>query len=378
MSFSANPLRRNLARKLWHGFPLKSGHKLIDVMILCVPLTFIARYLLRSDPLLTFFLAALSVVPLAGALGDSTAALAANLGTHVGALLNATMGNASEFIVGVALLSGGHSDIVKASLSGSIICNILFVFGLSALVGGVGRQRQQFSTATARLSSTLLFVAVVGLIIPAIFSLSIFGNLQEHGPNLAPLSFWTSIVLITVYILSLVFTFKRSSSNPSEHQPLPARSVTSSLISLVLATALLAFVSQILAEEIEQAKRILGWSDLFMGVIVIAVIGNAAEHAVAVTMAKRDEMELALGVSVGSSAQIALFIAPVLVVISWVLHQPMSLVFTPLEIAGVALSVLIVAMISVDGETTWLEGVELVAVYLIFAFSAYFLPSTSF
>jgi Ca2+:H+ antiporter len=146
----------------------------------------------------------------------------------------------------------------------------------------------------------------------------------------------------------------------------------------VFATALLAFVSQILAEEIDQAKHILGWSDLFMGVIVIAVIGNAAEHAVAVTMAKRDKMELALGVSVGSSAQVALFIAPVLVIISWVLHQPMSLVFTPLEIAGVALSVLIVAMISMDGETTWLEGVELVAVYLIFAISAYFLPSVSF
>jgi Ca2+:H+ antiporter len=364
-------------RKLWAVSPLRTGHKLIDLLLLFVPLAFVARYLTRSGALLTFSLAAVAVIPLAGALGESTGELATHVGTRVGALVNATMGNASELIIGVALLSSGHTDIVKASLSGSIICNILFVFGMSALVGGIGRERQEFSSTAARLTSTLLFVSVVALIIPAIFSLSIFGSLQERGPNFAPLSLWTSVVLLIVYFLSLVFTLSRPSFAAAPQRGRAARSLMSSLISLGLATVLLALVSQILVDEIEQAKRILGWSDLFMGVIVIAIIGNAAEHAVAVMMARRNRMELALGVTAGSSVQIALLIAPLLVLISWVIHQPMSLVFTPLEIAGVALAVLIVTVIALDGQTTWFEGAELLAVYVIFAISAYFMPGVS-
>jgi Ca2+:H+ antiporter len=376
------PVRENTRQKqrswrsFWAASPLTGGHPLIDVLLVFVPAAFIVRYLVHAGALLTFSLAALAVIPLAGALGEATGDLASHLGARVGALVNATMGNASELIVGIALLSGGHADIVKASLSGSIICNILFVFGMSALVGGIGRQRQQFSSTAARLTSTLLFVSVAALIIPAIFSLSIFGSLRERGPNFAPLSRWTSIVLIIVYFLSLIFTFRRPSSVTARHEAPVSRSAVSALISLLLATILLAFVSQILVDEIEAAKQILGWSDLFMGVIVIAIIGNAAEHAAAVMMARRDSMELALGVTAGSSVQIALLVAPVLVLISWIINQPMSLIFTPLEIAGVAMAVLILAMIALDGETTWFEGAELLAVYVIFAISAYFLPAT--
>lgn len=368
--------KQGLWRWLWAAFPLKSGHKTIDFLLLFVPAAFVARYLTQSGALLTFSFAALAVVPLAGALGQSTGDLASHLGDRLGALVNATLGNASELIIGIALLWGGHAEIVKASLSGSIICNILFVFGMSALTGGIGRKGQRFSSADARLTSTLLFVSVVALILPAIFSFSIFGSFHERGPNFARLSLWTSVVLIVVYFLSLIFLWDRSSSAPAR-QAAPARSSVSVLTSLSLATVLLAVVSQILVDEIEQARHILGWSELFMGVIVIAILGNAAEHAVAVMMARRDRMELALGVTAGSSVQIALLVAPLLVIVSWAFHHPMSLMFTPLEIAGVALAVLILAMITLDGETTWFEGAELLAVYLIFAISAYFLPSQS-
>lgn len=358
----------------WAKFPLKTEHSVLNWLLLFVPVALVLEFVSGVPPLLLFALAALGIIPLAGVLGEATEDLASHLGQGLGALLNATMGNATELIIAIFALRAGHTEVVKASLSGSIIGNILLVLGLSVLVGGWKREKQSFSRQAAAVNSTMLFIAVVALVMPAVFGLSVFGHFSEHGTLIEKMSLWTSVVLIVVYLLSLVFAFgthaaKDEASHKSER---PARSA---LIALVLATILIAVLSEILVAQIDATKQALGLSELFLGVIVIAIVGNAAEHGTAVIMAKRDKMDLALGIAIGSSAQIALLVAPVLVILAWMMGKPMSLVFVPLEITGIALAVLIVEMISSDGETTWFEGVQLLAVYLILAVAFYFVPS---
>jgi Ca2+:H+ antiporter len=355
--------------------PIRTGHKYLDPLLLAVPAAIVLHYFVATPPLVMFAIAALGIVPLAGALGEATDELGAYLGQRAGGLLNATMGNATELILSFFALRAGHSELVKASLSGSIIGNTLLVLGMSVLAGGIGRERQQFSRRHASINSTMLFIAVVALVIPAVFDLAVFGSLQQHGARIEQLSLWTCIVLVVLYALNLRFTFggPQQPGPPSEKRGSASRAV----IGLVIATVLVAWLSEILVGEIEAAKRTLGMSELFMGVIIIAIIGNAAEHATAVLMAKRDKMELALGIAIGSSIQIALLVAPVLVFVSWIIGKPMSLVFTPLEIAGIALAVITVDMIASDGETTWFEGVQLIAVYLILAVAFYFVPAGS-
>ena len=360
----------------WEHFPLKTSHWVLNVLLVFVPLAMVLGYAHWGSPLVLFLLAALGIIPLAGVLGEATEDLASHLGHGVGALLNATMGNATELIIAIFALRAGHVEVVKASLSGSIIGNILLVLGVSALAGGWRRQRQEFSRQSAAVNSTMLFIAVVALVMPAVFALSILGRLHAHSELIEKMSLWTSVVLILVYLLNLLFTFRNPSAAVQREQQELERPVRSAVIALVLATILISLLSEILVGQIEATKQALGLSELFLGVIVIAVIGNAAEHATAVIMALRDKMDLALGIAVGSSAQIALLVAPILVLISWLIHRPMSLIFVPLEIAGIALAVLIVEMISSDGETTWFEGVQLIAVYLILAVAFYFVPSS--
>ena len=331
-------------------------------------------YLKILPPLWVFVLAALAIVPLAGVLGEATEDLASHLGQGVGALLNATMGNATELIIAVFAIRAGHTEVVKASLSGSIIGNILLVLGLSVLAGGWKREKQTFSRQAAAVNATMLFIAVVALVMPAVFSLGVFGELREHSARIEKLSLWTSVVLIVVYLLSLRFAFGTNAAKPEEAVK-PERPVRAALVALSLATVLVALVSEILVAQIDATKQALGFSDLFLGVVVIAIIGNAAEHATAVSMAIENKMDLALGVAIGSSAQIALLVAPLVVFYSWAIHKPMSLLFRPLEIAGITLAVVIVEMISSDGETTWFEGAQLLAVYLILAVAFYFVPS---
>ena len=357
--------------------PLKTGHLVLDILLIFVPIAIILHYLVPTPPLVMFAVAALGIIPLAGALGEATEELGAHLGQRAGGLLNATMGNATELIIAFFALRAGHSEIVKASLSGSIIGNVLLVFGMSVIAGGLGRERQQFSRRHASISSTMLFIAVVALVIPAVFDLAVYGRLEQHGAKIEQLSFATSAVLVLVYALSLVFTFGAVSQPKPEGEEKPEGSPRTAVISLVVATVLVGLLSEILVGEIEAAKRMLGMSDLFMGVIFIAIIGNAAEHASAIIMAKRDKMELALSIAIGSSIQIALLVAPVLVFLSWVIGRPMSLIFTPLEIAGIVVAVFTVDMIASDGETTWFEGVQLLGVYLILAIAFYFVPSGS-
>ncbi len=361
-------------QRFWRGFPLRTGHTPLNWLLLAVPVA-IALELSHASSLAVFVVTAMAIVPLAGVLGEATEDLVHYLGPRVGGLLNATMGNATELIISIFALRAGQLEIVKASISGSIIGNILLVLGMSALAGGVGRQKQEFSRRTAGVNSTMLFIAVVALVMPAVYDLSVFGSLRVEGSRIQHLSLWTSVVLVGVYLLSLVFDLATPLSGPaSAHQEEPDRSSKAALVALVIATVLVALLSEILVAQIEPAKQTLGLSDLFMGVVVIAIIGNAAEHATAVVMAVRNKMDLALTIAVGSSAQVALLVAPLLVFISWIMGRPMSLIFTPLEIAGIALAVIIVEMISSDGETTWFEGVQLLAVFLILGAAFYFVP----
>lgn len=364
---------------LWSKFPLRTGHKLLDPLLLAVPAAF-AIHFVTVPPLLTFLVAALGIVPLAAVMGESTEELATHTGAVLGGFLNATLGNATELILAFMMLRAGQQEIVKASLSGSIIGNVLLVLGLSALAGGIGREKQEFSRQLACVNSTLLFIAVVALIMPAVFDLTVYGQLQVHTNRIEHLSLATAAVLIAIYGASLVFSFMTrhahgATMSAGTEEKRKHGSVLMPLVSLTIATVLVALLSEILVGQLEAAKQAMGVSDLFMGVIVIAIIGNAAEHGTAVMMARRNRMELAVSVAIGSSSQIALFVAPVLVFAGWWMNRPMSLVFTPFEIAGIALAVLILQMISSDGETTWFEGAELIAVYLILAVSFYFVPA---
>ena len=359
----------------WHSFPLRTDHLWLNLLLAAIPVAIALHYIPGVPPLLTFLFAAVAVIPLAGVLGEATDDLSCYVGQRAGGLLNATMGNATELIIAFFALRAGHTEIVKASISGSIIGNLLLVLGMSALAGGIHREHQQFSKRHASINSTMLFIAVIALVMPAVFDLAVFGTLEQNGPRVEALSLWTSVVLVLVYALNLLFTFGRRSvvERPKEEET-PDRTAVQALVSLVLATIAVAYISEILISSIDAAKHAMHMSDLFMGVIIIAVIGNAAEHSTAVVMARQDKMEAALSIAVGSSAQIALLVAPLLVFLSWAMRAPMSLVFTPLEIAGIGFAVVTVEMISSDGETTWIEGVQLIAVYLILALAFYYVP----
>ncbi len=354
--------------------PLRTGYKWLDPLLLAVPVALLLQYAFSAPPLVLFGAAALAIIPLAGALGEATDELGQHCGERTGGLLNATMGNATELIISFFALRSGHVEVVKASISGSIVGNLLLVLGMSALAGGIGREHQQFSRRHASIAGTMLFIAVVALVVPAMFDLAAYGELRESGYRVEQLSLWTCVVLVILYALSLVFAFGSAPTPKPAPSEQSSGSAKSAVVALVIATVLIALMSEILVGQIEAAKRALGMSDLFLGVILIAIIGNAAEHATAIVMARRDRMELALSISVGSSIQIALLVAPILVFAAWLMDKPMSLVFSPLEIAGIALAVLTAQMISTDGETTWFEGVQLIAVYLILAVAFYFLP----
>ncbi len=363
---------------LWRNFPLRSEHKWLNWLLVIVPIAFFL-HLRHAPPLWVFTAAALGIIPLAGVLGEATEALAARMGPTLGGILNATMGNATELIIAFFALRAGHVEVVKASLSGSIIGNLLLVLGLAVLWGGIGRESQRFSRATAGTNSTMLFIAVVALIMPAVFDLTVYGNLKQQNPHLENLSLWTSAVLILIYLVSFVFVLKTHKrlfqpDHGVEHHEADHLPAQRSLISLVSATVLIGFLSEILVGEIDAVTKSIGMTELFVGVIVVAIIGNAAEHSSAIMVARRNQMDLAMTIAVGSSTQIALFVAPVLVFLSVLIGHPMSLVFTGLEIAAIVMSVLIVEMISYDGETNWFEGAELLAVYIILALAFFFVP----
>ena len=364
-------------RTIWSKFPLKTSHRWLNLLLLFVPVAIVLD-LRHVSPLLIFIASALAIAPLASVLGESTGNLASSCGPAIGGILSATMGNATEMIIAFFALHAGHINVVKASLSGSIIGNLLLVLGLSLVAGGLRNPVQRFSRTTSSMNSTTLMIAVAALVMPAVFNLALFGTLQHHDVKLENISLWTSGVLIALYLLNMFFVFRTHSASFSAPQPKeeasPGTSRTQAIVSLGLATVLIAGMSEILVDQIAPVTRALGMTELFVGVIVVALVGNAAENSTAIIMARRNRMDVSMSIATGASTQIALFVAPVLVFLSVAIGHPMSLVFNGFEIAAIVLSVLIVEMISSDGETNWFEGAQLLAVYAIVAVAFYFVP----
>ena len=358
-------------------------------LLLAVPVALLLR-LLHAPDLWMFVAACVAVVPLAGLMGRATEALADSLGAAAGGLLNATFGNAAELIIALMMLRRGEAmyPMIRASLTGSIIGNVLLVLGAAILAGGLFHKRQVFNRTAAGLGTTLLALASIGLLVPTLYYY-IFraGTAPNEGERqtVESLSLEIAAVLAVVYGLSLLFslhTHRRVCAPDDEgaagagqgHGPDWRR--RTALIVLVAATAGVAVMSEFLVGALEPAAQVLGWNEVFVGVIVVAVVGNAAEHSTAVMAAVKNRMDLSVTIAVGSSLQVALFLAPVLVFASLLLvpGQPLDLHFTPMEVIAVATSVGVLALVSHDGESHWLEGALLLAVYLIFALAFYHLP----
>lgn len=351
--------------------PALTGSRLLNLLL---PAGGVAIVLALSHlaPLWVFIFAALGLIPAAAVLGHTTQELSAQLGPLAAGLLEATLGNASELILGIAALRAGLVEVVKASLTGSIVSNLLMVLGLAMLMGGLGREKQQIDRNVASTNATTLFLAAVGLIVPAVFSLAIYGRLEAGRPGIESLSLWTAAILIVIYLISLYFQLRTSRAPLAARRPRSRSRRT--VLTLAAAVAMIAILSELLVAELQIAQHAFHGTDIFWGGVVFALIGNAAEHAVAVSAARRDEMDLAMAIGVGSSLQIALLMAPLLVFLSLLLGHPMSLVFSGIEVVAVVLSAVMVGMIAQDGETNWLEGAQLLAVYAILVVGFYFVP----
>jgi Ca2+:H+ antiporter len=326
-----------------------------------------------ASPVLLFFLSALAIVPLAKYIGQSTEELATRTSPAVGGLLNATFGNATELIVGIFALNAGLIEVVKASIVGSIICNLLLVMGVAMLFGGWSREKQTFNKTGILVQSSTLLLATIALVVPAIF----FGSANEAGASAVEgLSIFVSLVLVCMYGASLFFSLYTHKhlywEEAGKFQP--RWSTMRAAATLVAAALAVAWMSDILVHSIEPLVARLGWSQLFVGVIVVAIIGNAAEHFSAVLIARKDRMDLALQISIGSATQIVLVVAPILVVLGVLVGQPMNLIFNIFELAAMVLAVLIVNFIVQDGESNWLEGLQLLAAYAIMATAFYLHP----
>ena len=325
---------------------------------------------IHVDKNVVFVVSAIAILGLAWVVGLSTERLGSLTGPRVGGILNATFGNIAELIIAFFALQAGLTEVVKASLTGSIIGNLLLVLGASILVGGLRHGIQTFSARVASSNASLLVLAVIGLFVPAVFA---FTTNPEQG-TLTEESVLIAFALIAGYVLSLVYQFTNPDETLGGHGESaghggPAWTVRVAIVVLIVAAALLAVLSEILVDSIETFIESFGLSAFFVGVVIVPTIGNLAEHLVAVQLAAKDKMEFAMAVSFGSSLQVALFVAPVLVIIGALLGQPMDLVFTPLEVASVAAAVGISALIALDGESNWLEGALLTLVYIILAIS---------
>lgn len=342
--------------------------------IVCVVLVTISILVFLFDSgLPTFVVASVTIIPLAFVMGRATEELAAHLGPGPGGLLNATFGNATELIIAIFALSSGLLEIVKASLTGSIIGNILLVLGLSMLIGGLRFKEQKFDSSAATTRSTMLTLAVIALVMPSLFLLYIK---DDVGGSTEIMSLGISAILIAAYFLGLVFSLRTHKHlyNPAGEEAVPHWSKKKGIMVLGLSTLGVAIASELLVSSIETSMAVIGLSELFIGVIVIAIVGNAAEHGSAIIMAWKNKMNLSVGIATSSSTQIALFVAPVLVFLSYLFSNPMDLAFEIFELVSIALSVIIVHMVSADGKSNWYEGVLLIMVYTIIAIGFFFHP----
>jgi Ca2+:H+ antiporter len=336
----------------------------------------VALELSHAPHTLVFLVSCVALVALAWLIGVATEELGASLGPRVGGVLNATFGNAAELIITFFALRAGLVDVVKASITGSILGNLLLVLGLSLFAGGIRHGTQTFSRHITGLNSTLLVIAVVALYVPAVFGQSLPAG-QLHGDDVRHLSDGVAVIMIVVYVLSVIFFLRHpeeGSGAAIEEVHHAGWSPPRAAVVLLVAAAATAWVSEILVGALEPTIEDWGVSTVFAGVILVPLVGNIAEHLVGVQLAWRNKMDFSMVVSLGSSMQVALFVAPVLVLMSHIVGTPMDLVFTPLEIATVALTVILVALIAIDGESNWFEGTALLAVYVVIALAFFFFP----
>jgi Ca2+:H+ antiporter len=353
-------------------------------LLLFIPIS-LAANTFHWGPLIVFVTAGLAILPLASWMGLATEEIAVVVGPTLGGLMNATFGNATELIIALIALKAGLIEVVKASLTGSIIGNLLLVMGLSMFLGGLKFKEQTFAPVVARVNASLMNLAVIAILLPTAMH---FSAPKIQVFQLQRLSMGVALVLIAVYVLTLVFSMKThsylydvgiaeneetsESDDKTGHRHRPNLKLWAGV--LLASTIAVAIESELLVESLDVATEQLGLTPLFTGVILLPIIGNAAEHATAVTVAMKNKMDLSVSVAVGSSLQIALFVAPVLVLAGWFMGQPMDLDFNPFELVAVIVSVIIANSISSDGQSNWLEGMLLLAAYVVLGLAFYFHP----
>jgi Ca2+:H+ antiporter len=366
-------------------------------LVICVPIALLLEFI-HSEPLLVFIFAAIALTPLAKLIGQSTEHLATHYGPTVASLLNATFGNAAEIIIGIAAISAGLLNLVKATIIGSIIGNILLVFGLSLTVGGLKHKEQFFNKENTGYQSSMLFLAIIGLAVPTILAAT--ATEVGHPGNIEFISVCVAFVLLGVYIASIIFTFvthkhlfsipsvEREEKNDNERnhdskisQDLDARvqsndfhwSKKRSIILLGASLIGVVIVSEVLVSSVEVTIKRFGFSEMFIGAIIVGVVGNAAEHSSAIMLARKDKLDLSIGIAAGSGTQVAIFVVPILVIAGIVANRRFDLVFTIYELAVVFLSAIILNLIAHDGKSNWFEGIMLTAVYIIVAVGFFFI-----
>ncbi len=349
----------------------------ISVLLVALPFA-IAGEVLHWSAVATFILSALAIIPLAGFIGAATEVLAYHTNPHIGGLLNATLGNAAELIITITAIRAGYLELVKASITGSILGNLLLVLGMSILFGGLRHGAQTFNRKQAGSNSLMLVLTVVILLIPSLLSQYV-GSTVSPDPRVEALSLGVSAVMIILYILGLIYSYTAVEGpvvvEESGRGSAPKKwSLSCGIIILVLSTAGVAYLSEVLVGAVEPVVTTLGLSEFFIGLIFIPIIGNVAEHIVAVQVAIKNKMSLSVEIAIASSLQIALFVAPLLVFISLVLSHPLTLIFNPMELIALIAGVLIAALVSADGESNWLEGSELLAIYIILALTFFLMP----
>ena len=359
---------------------------IIYFLLVFVPISVILD-LVHADHIIIFIIAVIALIPLAKLIGDSTEHLSTHYGSTLGSLLNVTFGNAAEIIIAVVAINAGLIDLVKASITGAILGNIMLIFGLSMIAGGIRKKEQLFSRENAGLQSTMIFLAIIGLAIPTVLSTTILKPVEfENQLKIQFLSDALAIILLSVYIAGIVFTFfthKHLFVSPQMEEENNNHNINTiatkhwdkkrAFFMLAISMVGVVVVSEILVGSIEETSKQFGFGEVFVGAIIIGIVGNAAEHSSAIILARKGKIDLSIGIAAGSGTQIALFVVPLLVIFGIILNQPFTLEFTVYELVTLFLAAIILNLIAHDGRSNWFEGVMLTAVYVIIAMGFYFI-----
>lgn len=374
-----------------------SKSSLIYLLLIFTPIA-IALEFINTDHIVIFVVASVALIPLAKLIGDSTEHLSVHYGATLGSLLNVTFGNAAEIIIAIVAINAGLIDLVKASITGAILGNILLIFGLSILAGGIRYKEQYFSQENVGLQSSMLFLAIIGLAIPTILVNTLNADSAntsiQNQLNIQILSDILAFLLLAIYIAGIIFTFfthkhlfltqshfdhKRDQKEEGRVKEEGHSSSTTSwskrksFLFLGLSMAGVIAISEILVGSVEVTAKQFGFGELFVGAIIIGIVGNAAEHSSAIVLARKGKIELSIGIAAGSGTQIALFVVPILVIAGILMNQPFSLVFTLFELVTIFLAAIILNLISRDGKSNWFEGILLTFVYVIIAIGFFFI-----